>query len=82
LIFKKIKFIYLKQNKRNLFHSTIIKKKDSKANGSFNLQIILTWRWVDNLEPEGEASRINPAETCACACKNLLMFCQQNSNME
>ena len=36
----KVKFIYLKQKKSNIFHSTI--KKDSEANGSSNLQIIIT----------------------------------------
>ena len=40
LIFKRVKFIYLKQKKSNIFHSTI--KKDSEANGSSNLQIIIT----------------------------------------
>jgi len=61
--------IYIFKTKEKQYFS-FYNKKDSEANGSSNLQIILTWRWLDNFEPEGEACRINPAETCGCACKS------------
>lgn len=60
----KVKFICLNTRKNFL---SLTDEKDRKANERSN---ILTLTWLDSFALEGEARRVNPAETCACACKS------------